>query len=559
MDRNAFLAFALSFLVLSLWMAWEADQRPPPEAPPILAEGEIGAPERDLPPSPQSERRLEPAPPPASEIPPAAETPPEIVKIETDLYEAELTSRGAGIVRWDLRQFEMPRGEGGGPVQLIGGRDPEDLPAFATPLEELRLGNLAYATFHVERLGSTAVAFEYALRGVGIRKTFTFDPDDSYQVRLEIEIDNQSTALLEPRFGVVLPERTREGNDFRELSMVALAEGELERTPLMSFGTPGFFGSAFGSGPELEVVFGSGVDWIGSDARHFLVAMLPDVPRDAQGRWDAVIPGSEALAEVTYRGVSLPSGNRAARSYQLFVGPKEPDRLAAIGPEMTRAVDVGWSWIAPLAHLFNWLLDLCYAVIPNYGVAIIILTIMVRLLTAPLASKQMKSMKRLGELQPKMKELQERYADDRQMQSQEMMKLYKESGVNPLGGCFPMLLQIPVFIGLYYALQSSIALRQAPFMLWIDDLSAPETLFTLPGLELPVRVLPLLMGASMVLQQRMTPTTMDPAQARMMMTVMPVMFTFLFYTFPSGLVLYWFVSNLLAIAQQVLVNRRQTA
>jgi YidC/Oxa1 family membrane protein insertase len=194
-------------------------------------------------------------------------------------------------------------------------------------------------------------------------------------------------------------------------------------------------------------------------------------------------------------------------------------------------------------------------VIPNYGVAIILITVLVRLAMAPLMTKQMQSMRRLGELQPRMKEIQERFADDRQRQSEEMMKLYRQSGVNPLGGCFPMLLQFPVFIGLYYALQSSIDLRQAPFLLWIRDLSAPESLFTIPGLGIPVRVLPLLMGASMVLQSKLTPTSVDPAQARMMMTVMPVMFTVLFYQFPSGLVLYWFVSNLLGIGQQLFVNR----
>jgi YidC/Oxa1 family membrane protein insertase len=169
----------------------------------------------------------------------------------------------------------------------------------------------------------------------------------------------------------------------------------------------------------------------------------------------------------------------------------------------------------------------------------------------------MRSMKRMGELQPKLKEIQEKFKDDRQRQSQEMMRIYRETGVNPLGGCLPLVLQFPVFIGLYYALQSSIDLRQAPFVAWIDDLSRPETLFTLPGVDLPVRVLPLVMGGTMILQQRMTPTTMDPAQARMMMTVMPVMFTVLFYQFPSGLVLYWMVSNLLAIGHQAWVNRQK--
>jgi len=168
-------------------------------------------------------------------------------------------------------------------------------------------------------------------------------------------------------------------------------------------------------------------------------------------------------------------------------------------------------------------------------------------------------MKRMGEIQPRLKALQEKHKDDKQQQSQEMMKLYKEAGVNPLGGCLPMVLQIPVFIGLYYALQSSIDLRQAPFMLWIDDLSRPETLFTIPGVGWPVRVLPVLMTLSMVIQQRMTPTTtMDPVQARTMMIVMPVMFFFMFYGFPAGLVLYWFVSNLLAIAQQLYLNRQYT-
>ena len=206
--------------------------------------------------------------------------------------------------------------------------------------------------------------------------------------------------------------------------------------------------------------------------------------------------------------------------------------------------------------------------IPNYGIAIILLTVLLRLVMAPLTHKQMKVMKKnstqMSALQPKIKEVQERYADDAQKRNEEMMKIYREAGVNPLtmmgGGCLPMLLQLPIFIALYYALQSAIELRGAPFGLWITDLSVPETLMTIPGLEIPVRVLPLAMGASMVVQQKMTPmASMDPNQARMMMTVMPIMFTVLFYGFPSGLVLYWFVSNLLGMAQQLLINRQAAA
>ena len=205
-----------------------------------------------------------------------------------------------------------------------------------------------------------------------------------------------------------------------------------------------------------------------------------------------------------------------------------------------------------------------YRWIPNYGVAIILLTLLLRVILTPLTLKQMISMKanagKMAALQPKIKEIQARYPDDAQRRNEATMALYREEGVNPLAmfsGCFPMLLQLPVFIGLYYALQASISLRHAPFALWIDDLSSPETLFLIPGIDLPVRALPLLMGASMILQQKLTPTpSVDPAQARMMLIAMPVLFTALLYGFPSGLVLYWFVSNMLGIAQQVWINRR---
>jgi YidC/Oxa1 family membrane protein insertase len=227
--------------------------------------------------------------------------------------------------------------------------------------------------------------------------------------------------------------------------------------------------------------------------------------------------------------------------------------LEAAGAQLDEAVQKGW--FPALTNFFTAVLVATHRVVPNYGVAIILITIVVRLLMYPIMQRQMRSMKRMSAMQPRLKEIQEKYADDKERQSQEMMKAYKESGFNPLTGCLPMFLQLPVFIGLYYALQGAIALRQEPFLAWIHDLSAPEALFTIPGLDLPVRLLPILMGGSMVLQSRMTPTTMDPAQARMMNTVMPVMFTFMFYQFASGLVLYWLVSNLLGIGQQLLVNR----
>jgi len=555
LDRNAFLAFALSFLVLSVWMTWEAKRHPAPQPGEVIAQKA----ERATPPPPQ------PAPTPAAPsvpaapaaTPPAAAVPEQLIDVVTPLYHAVLTSHGAGVRRFELTRYNAPHGEGGGPVALIS-REENGSPAFATPLVELGLGELENADFRVVSADSRKAVFELTQSGVTIRKTFVFD-EDSYRFRLGLEIANGTSGEISPEFGVVLPAQVQPGSDFRELTIAALVKGSVEREMIASFGKSGGIGAMFGRKPEPQRDFAGEIDWSGAYSHYFVTVLLPDIARDARVRWLVAKPGEETLVTVSQPAVSVPAKTSITREYAIYAGPKDPDQLAAVGAQLNRSIDLGWAWIAPLTRAFVWLLKACHSVIPNYGVAIILLTVMVRLCTAPLAAKQMKSMKRMGEIQPKLKALQAKHKDDRQQQSQEMMKLYKEAGVNPLGGCLPMVLQIPVFIGLYYALQSSIDLRQAPFMLWIDDLSQPETLLTIPGVGWPVRVLPVLMTLSMVLQQRMTPmTTMDPTQARTMMIVMPVMFFFMFYGFPAGLVLYWFVSNLLAIAQQLYLNRQFT-
>jgi YidC/Oxa1 family membrane protein insertase len=231
--------------------------------------------------------------------------------------------------------------------------------------------------------------------------------------------------------------------------------------------------------------------------------------------------------------------------------------LAEAGSGLEYSVNRGYSWIEPLVKLFEIALTKLYAVIPNYGVAIIILTILVRILVSPLMVKQMRSAEKMRVVQPKVKALQEKYKDDKQKQSEEMMKLWKEEGINPLSGCVPLLFQFPVLIGLFFALQSSIGLRHAPFVLWINDLSQPATIATIPGLDFPIRILPLIMAGSMFLQQKMTPSTgMDPAQAKMMLFMMPGMMLLFSYTFPSGLVLYWTVSNILGIAHQYWIRSK---
>ena len=243
---------------------------------------------------------------------------------------------------------------------------------------------------------------------------------------------------------------------------------------------------------------------------------------------------------------TLAPGNQGEWRSRFYAGPKDQKRLEQIADNLNLTVDYGFLWwlAVPLFALLDWL----HGLVGNWGVAIILLTVLVKLVLYPLSSASYKSMANMRRVAPQMKRLQERYADDRQKLSQEMMGLYKKEGVNPLGGCLPMLLPMPIFIALYWVLFESVELRQAPFVLWIDDLAAMDPYF----------LLPLLMGATMYVQQLLSPTMGDPMQARIM-KLMPVMFTVLFLFFPAGLVLYWLVNSVLSVAQQWYVMRRAEA
>ncbi|HPQ42390.1 MAG TPA: membrane protein insertase YidC, partial [bacterium] len=236
---------------------------------------------------------------------------------------------------------------------------------------------------------------------------------------------------------------------------------------------------------------------------------------------------------------TLNPGDRVLQNVSLIVGPKKYDKLSELGIGMENIVDFGW--IEPLGKVFYYILIHSVVYLKNYGLSIILITFCVKLLMFPVSHKQMQSMKKMQAIQPQMKALQEKYRKDPQKQQQELGKLYKQHGVNPLGGCLPLLIQFPVFIALYQVLMNLIEMRGASFLL-VPDLSQPN---------IPLVIL---MGISMVVQQKMTPTTGDPRQARMMM-LLPIVFTAMFWSFPSGLVLYWLTNNILTIGQQMIMNR----
>lgn len=552
MDRNFFVAMGLSFAVLVLWTLYSESQKPSEApAPAAPAASAPAAPEPGSSASPQPQPLA--AKPETPEAAVAPQAPEERLRVRGELVDAEFSSWGGALVRWSLLHYDDPSQPGRPPVEMAT-LAPDQPIALATAFADLGVGDLARASYRAEQPDPQTLRFTLERNGLRIRKTYLFD--DGYSFRLQLEVENGSAAAVSSSFVVGWPVTRRTSDDFTEYSVSAYQDGSLANYFVAA--PPAFLGMGPGPADEPESLTGN-VDWAGAQTRYFLAALLPDNPRDASARFTPTVPGDEALLEVGFARAELPPGARLDREYRVYLGPKLPERLDAMGAHLDEAIQKGW--FPSLTRFFTWLLTETHEIVPNYGVVIILITIVVRLLMAPLMARQMKSMKRMSVLQPRMKEIQERYPDDRQKQSEAMMALYKEAGVNPLSmmtGCLPMFLQLPVFIGFYYALQGAIQLRQQPFFGWMDDLSQPEKLFVIPGIDLPVRLLPILMGASMVAQQKLAPTTMDPAQARMMLTVMPVMFTVMFYQFASGLVLYWFVSTLLGIGQQMLTNRGKT-
>ncbi|EKF9662922.1 membrane protein insertase YidC [Vibrio cholerae] len=283
------------------------------------------------------------------------------------------------------------------------------------------------------------------------------------------------------------------------------------------------------------------VNWVAMIQHYFASAWIPRDEPQAQ-LYSRVINN---LGDMGIRtpNKTIANGDKAEFEATLWVGPKLQDQMAATAPNLDLVVDYGWLWF--IAKPLHWLLSVIQTFVGNWGVAIICLTFIVRGAMYPLTKAQYTSMAKMRMLQPKLQAMRERIGDDRQRMSQEMMELYKKEKVNPLGGCLPILLQMPIFIALYWALMESVELRHSPFFGWIHDLSAQD----------PYYILPLLMGASMFVIQKMSPTTItDPVQQKIM-TFMPVMFTFFFLWFPSGLVLYWLVSNIVTLIQQTLIYK----
>lgn len=542
MERRALIAVVISLAILVLYQEVVIKHfYPQATAPPVETEPVESAPSAraERAPSPDAGERLEPAP-----LPPVAGRD---VVVETDLYRAVFTTAGARLKSFTLSEYRTTVDPASPPLEMILHPVADDLPLgvvlrgkSADVSDRAVIYEIDGDRLRVSGGDTASLVFKGTLEGAAIEKRVSIQ-GDRYLLGLEVSAGDVPAPYSElaVAWQEGLPAKGLQAYEILFDTVLALQNNKLQHHAF----------TALDAGQILE----SNIAWIGFSGRYFLAAMVPEAPAE-----NALRVWMKRRADTIETQLLLPPSEFAAH-LELYLGPKEIGILEKAGHQLRRAVDLGWfTFVAlPLLQALNF----SHRVTGNYGLDIILLTVVIKILFFPLTKKSFESMRAMQKLQPQMTALRERFKDKPEQMNKEIMELYKRHKVNPLGGCLPMVLQIPVFIGLYQGLLNAVELRHAPFMLWINDLSAPDRLGNLqiPFVQHPgFPMLTLLMGASMFAQQWMTPSAADPAQQRIML-IMPVMFTFMFINFPSGLTLYWLVNNILTIGQQVAINRTAPA
>jgi YidC/Oxa1 family membrane protein insertase len=517
------------------------------EAPPEEASrpAPASAPRQVAAPPPPVQVAPQPAPRPQGYTPTALlGLPVREVTVETPLLRVVFSTAGARVTSWQLKNYRAGNGD---PVDLVAVRDPGDAPG---PLTAWVDAGQARAVYQVDRdrldlaghQSGTITFTQVAASGLELQKRLTFWAD-RYLVAVTLSTRNLSgtEASAEPRlaWGPGLRNSTDTGRSTLQAPTLWL-DGKRVQEDLSKL--------------TGEKAYAGTLAWAALQDAYFAAALLP---KDT-GLHAFVTKVDEGQPVVGLAGSrqSLAPGGQQTASAEVFAGPKDLDVLKGVGQDLDRIVDLGWFDF--LARPALYLLKFLYGFTGNYGIAIILVTVLQKIAFHPLTHKSLKSMQAMQAIQPKLQAIQERYKNNPQKRQEEMMALYRKHGVNPMGGCLPMVVQIPIFIALYNALSTSVEMWQARF-LWIRDLTQPDALFTLSvwgGHTFSANLLALLMGVSMWVQQKMSPPAGDPRQAKLMLWMMPILFTFMFWGFPSGLVLYWLVNNVLQIGQQWLITRK---
>ncbi len=468
----------------------------------------------------------------------------QLIRVTTDVLELAIDPRGGDIVDLRLPQFPRRQDRPDVPFQLFErsaeriyeaqsgliGDGPDKAsgrPLYSSEQQQYQLA---------EGQDRLVVDLTYSEDGVDYIKRFSFDRG-TYNLEVRYLIDNHSE---KPWSGIMFGQLKRDSSGDPSSSTAT--------------GTATYLGAALWTKdePYTKVSMGDMDDknfratveggWIAWLQHYFVTAWIPspDQTNQVQTRKDSQ---GNYIIGFTGSAIAVAPGSQGEIAATLYAGPKDQDRLEELSPGLRLTVDYGFLWF--LAQPIFWLLSAIHTLLGNWGWSIIVLTIIIKLIFFPLSAASYRSMARMRAVAPKMQALKEQHGDDRQKMSQAMMELYKKEKINPLGGCLPILVQMPVFLALYWVLLESVEMRQAPWMFWITDLSIKDPFF----------ILPIIMGATMFIQQQLNPTPPDPMQAKVM-KLLPIIFTFFFLWFPAGLVLYWVVNNVLSIAQQWYITRK---
>ena len=532
MDTKRLILFVIfSFSILMLWDSWQRQDAPAGKP------AEVAQQDQDVS-VPHTEKTAQ-----------AADLPKEAgfrlqttgrVRVETDLFKADIDTTGGDLRRLELLQHRSAESmeqnfvlmeDTAAPMLYVAqsGLIGNDLPTHKTQL-------ISAADSYKMQEGSDKLDVSLSWtneQGVKVEKIYTFHRG-SYAIDVSYVINNASSVAIEPAvyYQIVHDSESNQGS-----AMMPTFTGGSYYTEATKFKKLAFKDMA-----KNDLSLSAKDGWVGLVQHYFVGAWIP---ADNLQRVFYTKKLSDNIYSIGSKSVlaSVAPGATETVTARLYAGPQTQSQLQSVAPGLEYTVDYGW--LTVIASPLFWVLSAIEKLVHNWGVAIILLTILIKLAFYPLSAASYRSMAQMRELAPRLQRMKEQYGDDRQKLQQAMMELYKTEKINPMGGCLPILVQIPVFIALYWVLLGSVEMRHAPFMLWIQDLSATDPYF----------VLPILMGATMIIQTRLNPTPPDPVQAKIMM-IMPIVFSVFFFFFPAGLVLYWLVNNILSIAQQWHINRQ---
>ncbi|OJZ18568.1 MAG: membrane protein insertase YidC [Thiobacillus sp. 65-29] len=532
MDNQRLILFIVfSFSLLLLWEAWQGKHAPPPAVPAVTASGETSVPTPSVAPAAT-------APAAASGLARGARA-----EVETDVLRATIDANGGDLRALQLLKYRETENKQhvlglfedapGRPYVAQSGLVGENLPTHRSVFE-LRPGTY--------RLAGNAAQVEVPLvwqdpaTGVRVEKTWVFHRG-SYDVELKTRVINGGTQPVDltPYYQFTRHSQAPRGESF----FLHTYTGPALYTAATKFQKVAFKDI---EGGKTEHVKSATDGWVGMVQHHFVSAWLPEAKQAREFYTRALGNGQYAAGVIVPEGQLAP-GQEKSFTMSLYAGPQSQAVLEKTAPGLDLVRDYGW--LTPVAYPIFWALEKIERLVGNWGWAIIILTILIKLALYPLSAAGYKSMAKMKKLTPRLQQLKETYGDDRARLHQAMAEMYKTEKINPLGGCLPIVAQIPVFIALYWVLLAAVEMRGAPWIGWITDLTAPDPWF----------ILPVVMGVTSILQVKLNPQPMDPMQAKIMM-IMPVAFTVMFVFFPAGLVLYWVVNNILSIVQQWAINRQ---